>query len=395
MRRQITTCLSSHLYDLQDESIKASLEERSETMKRHYDRNVREDDLSPLHPGHNVRVLDKPSKTWYQGTVTQRCEEPRSYIITTPGGSNVRRNRRHLRKTIEMTGNISDGALCDNMLPRSDTATSTAGRIDDSSAENKEGEGVLCEESKSQEETRMTRSAKTSTSDEKYNGSLQSPNYPGPYALNGDVYTYTIYSPGKYIRLKFDGYDLSGQSTIQIYYIDKKGARESFTQGGAEPRIAVALSYEYLKVIFTAENRTNNQVPYLGFHARYEYTAVASWSEVPNVVRGKYFHRQPGGHFESPDCLPGDRVDCLWVIGSPSEVGASRVLVNFEENHYVDQWQLEIRRGITSDAPLVNTTRSVFSSSGVYIRLKYDCQRSAFKATFTYFVPTNSYNSEL
>lgn len=61
----------------------------------------------------------------------------------------------------------------------------------------------------------------------------------------------------------------------------------------------------------------------------------------------------------------------------------------------VDQWQLEIRRGITSDAPLVNTTRSVFSSSGVYIRLKYDCQRSAFKATFTYFVPTNSYNSEL
>lgn len=60
---------------------------------------------------------------------------------------------------------------------------------------------------------------------------------------------------------------------IQIYYIDKKGARESFTQGGAEPRIAVALSYEYLKVIFTAENRTNNQVPYLGFHARYEYTA--------------------------------------------------------------------------------------------------------------------------
>ena len=58
--------------------------------------------------------------------------------------------------------------------------------------------------------------AKTSTSDEKHNGSLQSPNYPGPYALNGDVYIYTIYSPGKYIRLKFDGYDLSGQSTIQV-----------------------------------------------------------------------------------------------------------------------------------------------------------------------------------
>ena len=100
----------------------------------------------------------KPSKTWYQGTVTQTCEEPRSYIITTAGGSKVRRNRRHLRETIETTGNIPDGALRDNMLPRSDTATSTAGRRDDSSAENEEGEeGVLCEESKSQEETRTTR----------------------------------------------------------------------------------------------------------------------------------------------------------------------------------------------------------------------------------------------
>ena len=128
-------------------------------MKRHYDRNAREDDLPPLHPGRNVRVLDKPSKTWYQGTVTQRCEEPWSYIIMTAGGSKVRRNRCHLRKTIETIGNISDGALRDNMLPCSDTATSKAGRIDDSSAENKEGEeGVLCEESKSQEETRTTRS---------------------------------------------------------------------------------------------------------------------------------------------------------------------------------------------------------------------------------------------
>ena len=47
------------------------------------------------------------------------------------------------------------------MLPRSDTATSTAGRRDDSSAENEEGEeGVLYVESKSQEETSTTRSGR-------------------------------------------------------------------------------------------------------------------------------------------------------------------------------------------------------------------------------------------
>ena len=87
MRRQITTCLPSHLYDLPDESIKARLEERSEAMKRHYDRNAREDDLPSLHPGHNVRVLDKPSKTWYQGTVTHIWEEPQSYIRWQQGTS--------------------------------------------------------------------------------------------------------------------------------------------------------------------------------------------------------------------------------------------------------------------------------------------------------------------
>ena len=48
------------------------------------------------------------------------------------------------------------------------------------------------------------------------NGTFESPNYPGPYALNGDVYTYEIHSPYNYIRLTFDGWDLSYRTRIEV-----------------------------------------------------------------------------------------------------------------------------------------------------------------------------------
>ena len=47
-------------------------------------------------------------------------------------------------------------------------------------------------------------------------GTFESPNYPGPYALNGDIYTYEIHSPNKYIRLTFDGWDLSYRTRIEV-----------------------------------------------------------------------------------------------------------------------------------------------------------------------------------
>ena len=34
-----------------------------------------------------IRIIDKPSKTWFRGTVREKCAEPRSYVVETAGGS--------------------------------------------------------------------------------------------------------------------------------------------------------------------------------------------------------------------------------------------------------------------------------------------------------------------
>ena len=62
-----------------------------------YDRLVGKS-LPPRHKGHNIRVLDKASKTWIPGEVTGQSREPRSYNIRANQGSNIWRNRGHLRK---------------------------------------------------------------------------------------------------------------------------------------------------------------------------------------------------------------------------------------------------------------------------------------------------------
>lgn len=71
MKRQITTSLPSHLYNLPDETINRRFEERSALTKKYYDRNAKKEDLPPLYLGKNVRILNKPSKTWCPGTVMQ------------------------------------------------------------------------------------------------------------------------------------------------------------------------------------------------------------------------------------------------------------------------------------------------------------------------------------
>jgi len=79
--------------------VNVSLQARQDKMKEHYDTTAH--GLKPLHPGDAVRVLDTPRDTWKPAVVTRCSEEPRSYIVATPDGSTLRRNRRHLRPTGE------------------------------------------------------------------------------------------------------------------------------------------------------------------------------------------------------------------------------------------------------------------------------------------------------
>ena len=105
-KRQITTSLASHPNNMSDETIKNRLEERSASMKKYYDRNARkktyhhyiQDRMSGSwinHPRHGAEVL------WFKN----------AYIISTAGGTKVRRNRRHLREMISQTADINPNSM--------------------------------------------------------------------------------------------------------------------------------------------------------------------------------------------------------------------------------------------------------------------------------------------
>ena len=76
-------------------------------MKTHHDQSSRHVDLPPLYKEQKVRILDKTSKTWCPGTVLEKCQEPRSYLVETPNGTRVRRNRSHLRDMTVQTRSVS------------------------------------------------------------------------------------------------------------------------------------------------------------------------------------------------------------------------------------------------------------------------------------------------
>ena len=74
------------------------LHNKQQQMKSYYDKSARKTDLAPMYVGQEVRSLDKVSKTWCPGTITRKCAEPRSYMVQTPNGNELRRNRSHLRE---------------------------------------------------------------------------------------------------------------------------------------------------------------------------------------------------------------------------------------------------------------------------------------------------------
>ena len=92
------------------------LHNKQEHMKSYYDKSARKTDLAPMYVGQEVRILDKVSKTWCPGTITRKCPKLRSYMVQTPNGNKLRRNRSHLR---DMSTNATPRRLqfADNNTP--------------------------------------------------------------------------------------------------------------------------------------------------------------------------------------------------------------------------------------------------------------------------------------
>ena len=103
---------------LPQRSMPAPIEQRERmarqqaNMKDHHDQSSRQVDLPPLYTGQRVRILDKTTKTWCPGTVVEKCQEARSYIVETLNGTRVRRNRSHLRDMTVLRRSVSFADEC-------------------------------------------------------------------------------------------------------------------------------------------------------------------------------------------------------------------------------------------------------------------------------------------
>ena len=95
--RKIQTDIPTHTRsDTNKDNVYANLKRRQDTQKRYHDRSAK--DLNPLYPGQEVMLQDSGKCTWVPAKVVSECDEPRSYMIRTPNGNVLRRNRQQIRE---------------------------------------------------------------------------------------------------------------------------------------------------------------------------------------------------------------------------------------------------------------------------------------------------------
>lgn len=82
------------------------LQHRQQVQKLQHDRKSTRE-LQSLRPGQAVAVYNPRSKEWNPAKLTKECDEPRSYIVKTPSGSELRRNRVHLKPCTESNPQVS------------------------------------------------------------------------------------------------------------------------------------------------------------------------------------------------------------------------------------------------------------------------------------------------
>lgn len=101
MGRQTRTLLPVPIEHLEPQAIPSRdvhdrLQAIRKQQKRYYDRGAR--NLSPLRPGQHVTTYDTLQRTWTPAMVLRPAEAPRSMIVKTEDGREIRRTREHLRE---------------------------------------------------------------------------------------------------------------------------------------------------------------------------------------------------------------------------------------------------------------------------------------------------------
>lgn len=114
-----------------DDLVREKLQQRQDAQKSYHDTKAK--DLPPLTPGQHVRFQDQPSSKWKEAMIKEKSQEPRSYIVETPAGRTLRRNRINIRslpqRQILLPGNqeplVADKTPTSVNTPVSNTASPT------------------------------------------------------------------------------------------------------------------------------------------------------------------------------------------------------------------------------------------------------------------------------
>ena len=98
--------VASHLLDPSVASdVRSQLVDIQMKHRFYHDRSAKP--LSGLNPDDSIRVHNGSS--WEPAVVLARHDAPRSYIVATERGSEIRRNRRHIQKTAEPPHHVTRG----------------------------------------------------------------------------------------------------------------------------------------------------------------------------------------------------------------------------------------------------------------------------------------------
>lgn len=85
------------------------LQSRQNDQKRYFD-NKHPANLPPLQIGQEVRVQNQESGRWEKGRIVHKRPEPRSYEVQTSSDHTLRRNRRHIKPTLEKDDVLTQNA---------------------------------------------------------------------------------------------------------------------------------------------------------------------------------------------------------------------------------------------------------------------------------------------
>ena len=94
--RKVKVNLPVRLQNNLPNTVTTALQDRQAQQKYYHDQRSGPE-LPRLYTGQQVRVCETGNGSWIPATIIAKCAEPRSYVVQTPNGNQLRRNRAHIR----------------------------------------------------------------------------------------------------------------------------------------------------------------------------------------------------------------------------------------------------------------------------------------------------------